>query len=171
MRNFALASNIELFTVQSKKLPDMKSFALLPLFTLSLIMSLSACKNPQEITEPVVIESVPSAELVTDMNAYGGSAPTGINKVTITGNKMSIQVKYSGGCEKHEFKLVGNKMISKSIPAQRSIKLYHNNYNDSCRELIEETLVFEISAFAYDDNEIVLRLDGYETPIRYLPLR
>ncbi len=148
------------------KLTSLKSL----LFT-GALFSLVACKNPQEIVEPEAIVSVPSAELVLDMNAYGGSAPLGIENVTITGNKMSISVKYSGGCEKHEFKLIGHKMISKSIPPQRSIKLYHNDFGDSCRELIEEVLVFEISTFAYDDNEIVLRLDGFQEPIRYLPLR
>lgn len=148
----------------------MKSIKLASLLLIGLTFSFSACKNPQEITEPEVIVSIPSAALVIDMNAYGGSAPTGIDKVTIEGNKISIHVKYSGGCEKHEFKLVGHKMVSKSLPPQRSIKLYHNDFNDSCRELIEEVLVFEISALAYDENEIVLKLDGFQEPIRYLPL-
>ncbi len=138
------------------------------LFT--VLMVLSACKNRKEIIEDTVQVTIPSAEVVVDMRAYGGSAPTGIDNITISGNKMSIHVRYSGGCEKHDFKLIGSKMITNSSPAKRSIKLYHNSNNDSCRELIEEILVFEISAFAFDANEIILLMDGYDQPITYLPL-
>lgn len=138
------------------------------LFTLLIIFS--ACKNPQEL-EVETIEAIPKGVLVVDMSGYGGSAPIGISEALVTGNKLSLTVKYSGGCKKHDFQLVGHKMISKSRPPQRSIKLYHNTNGDDCREIIEEILVFDISEFAYGDEEIMLRLDGYQEPISYIPLR
>jgi len=149
----------------------MKKISLKLVVICTLLIVSSACKNRKEIVEEPVQVTIPSAELVMDMRVYGGSAPTGIDNVTIAGNKMSIHIRYSGGCEKHDFQLVGHKIISSSKPAQRSIKLFHNDHGDSCRELIEEVLVFEISAFAYDESEIILLMDGYEKPISYMPLR
>lgn len=135
-----------------------------------LIFIFSACKNPQEL-EVETIEAIPKGTLVVDWSGYGGSAPISISETLITGNKLTLTVKYSGGCKKHDFQLIGHKMISKSLPPQRSIKLYHNNNGDDCREIIEEILVFDISEFAYGDQEIMLHLEGYEEPISYIPLR
>ena len=82
---------------------------------------------------------------------------------------MSVGVKYTGGCKAHEFELMAPKMISKSIPPQRSMKIFHRADNDDCRELIEEILIFDISAFAVGEGEVTLNLDGWQTPISYIP--
>ncbi|NOQ70737.1 MAG: hypothetical protein GQ574_01975 [Crocinitomix sp.] len=144
------------------------------LYTLSLfaiIALLVSCTNAKEL-EPDADKpedtNVLKGVLVTDMSTYG-SDPIGITSVVIDKNKMRIGIKYSGGCKKHEFELLGHKMISKSIPPQRSIRLFHHADKDDCRELIEEIIVFDISAFAVGEGEVTLRLDGWETPLSYLP--
>ena len=131
---------------------------------------LCGCKNQQESTVET-IDVTPKGELVMNFNTAGRSAPIGIQNVTLTGNKMALEVIYSGGCKDHKFRLMGHPMISKSIPPQRSIRLHHNNNGDDCREQIEETLVFDISAFAYDGGEISLILEGYQEVIPYIPQR
>ena len=67
----------------------------------------------------------------------------------------------------HEFELVGNKMITKSLPPKRGIFLYHNGNGDHCREHVTEELQFDITVFAYLDQEIVIRLQGWEPYISY----
>ncbi|MGB1103382.1 MAG: hypothetical protein ACPG21_07120 [Crocinitomicaceae bacterium] len=145
----------------------MKKISALTLFLSIIILG---CKNQQESTVET-IDVTPKGELEMNFNTAGRSAPIGIQNVSLTGNKMSIEVIYSGGCKDHKFRLLGHPMISKSIPPQRSIKLHHNNNGDECREQIEETLVFDVSAFAYDGGEISLMLEGYQEVIPYIPQR
>ena len=143
------------------------------LLSATLLVSLTvlfACKNPQEL-EVETIPVVPKATVATDLSSYNDSSPIGIEDVEVAGNKMSITIKYSGGCKEHAFELVGHRMITKSIPPQRSIKLYHNNNGDDCRELINDILIFDISAFAVGDQEVSLKLDGYDKTISYTPVK
>ena len=142
----------------------------LPTLLFIFSFAILGCSNSQEIKkDDEAIPALPKAILVTDFTPYGGSAPVQINKVSLVKNKMSISITYSGGCEKHVFQLLGSKMISKSLPPQRSIQLHHDNKGDSCREQLTETLVFDVSAFGYEDNEISLLLKGYREVIPYIP--
>jgi hypothetical protein len=93
-----------------------------------------------------------------------------ITGVTISGNIMSIDVNYSGGCEEHNFQLIGSVNISKSLPPIRSVKLVHNANGDACRKLEERTLVFDISDLTYKQEAgsvIYLTLDGWKDRIEY----
>lgn len=113
------------------------------------------------------VEEYPKAELVKDFENMGESANVNILNVNVEGNLMKLSISYSGGCEKHTFKLIGSEAIQKSLPPKRGIMLYHNSNNDSCREMKEENLIFDISAFAYPEGEIILNLQGWENPISY----
>ncbi len=140
-----------------------------------LFLTVFACKNPEQLQkepEPLKVEQkdVTMGKIVTDFRPYSGSAPTGISEVSISGNIMTIQVKYTGGCREHDFQLVGHKMISKSLPAKRSIKLFHDAANDDCRQVIEEVLTFDITSLATGEPEIIFVLDGYADEITYKPV-
>lgn len=85
-----------------------------------------------------------------------------IEKVTIKGNEMILDVSYSGGCKDHTFDLIGSQMIAKSLPPIRAVKLVHHANEDNCRAMIMKTLVFDISALAYqqkDGDEIFLTIN------------
>ncbi len=84
---------------------------------------------------------------------------------------MSLTVQYNGGCQKHKFQLIGHRMISKSLPPQRSIRLFHDANGDDCRELVQEVLVFEISALGYNNEATTLILEGYEPQILFTPVK
>jgi len=135
-----------------------------------IFLSLNACKHRKESVQSDV-PKVPCSIIVETFAEYQNSASTTINSVSIEKNIMSISVSYSGGCEKHEFELVGSKLIQKSLPPKRGIMLYHKNNGDSCRELVEEILKFDITNLAYENREIILLLEGYETPISYTPVQ
>ena len=93
-----------------------------------------------------------------------------ITGVTVSGNNMSIDVNYSGGCEEHNFQLIGSENIAKSLPPIRSVKLVHNANGDACRKLEERTLVFDISDLTYKQEAgsvIYLTLDGWKDRIEY----
>ena len=59
----------------------------------------------------------------------------------------------------------------KSLPPKRTVALIHNSNGDSCRELISETIKFDIRALAVTEtsgSEITLLLEGYKEPIQYV---
>ena len=139
------------------------SHILIPIFLISLTFS---CKNKQETvtTDKVTHQGI----LVDSYDSYQESATVNISEVVLEGNLLKLSFSYSGGCEKHEFTLIGLNAISKSLPPSRPIMLYHNGNGDSCRELISETMEFNISDFGYKKKEeIKLMLQGYDNPISY----
>lgn len=93
-----------------------------------------------------------------------------IIKSKLTGNKLSLKIGYSGGCSKHEFKALGNPMISKSLPPIRSVSLIHITNGDTCREYIEQELIIDLSELAYKKetgSKIKLQFSGLDETIMY----
>ena len=89
----------------------------------------------------------------------------------IIGNYLHLNISYSGGCEKHSFKINGDIQLSKSLPPIRSAKLIHYGNNDACKKLIIENLVIDISDLAYkkeDGSEIYLSINGWTEKIHYV---
>lgn len=141
-------------------------------FFTPLILGLSvtvmlSCKTARERKSQNNDSTHPKAELVSSFEAYQNSASCTITQVTIDKNTITIDVEYSGGCEKHDFKLIGTEMIQKSMPPKRGVMLWHDSKEDSCRSIVTEQLKFDISVLAYEGGEIILNLDGWATPISY----
>ena len=89
----------------------------------------------------------------------------------IIDNYLHLNISYSGGCEKHSFKIIGDLLLSKSLPPIRSVKLIHYGNNDACKKLIMENLVIDISDLAYkkeDGSEIYLSINGWNEKIHYV---
>ena len=89
----------------------------------------------------------------------------------ISKNQLLLNVSYSGGCEKHSFKIIGDLLLSKSLPPIRSVNLIHYGNNDACKKLIIENLVIDISDLAYkkkDGSEIYLLINGWTEKIHYV---
>lgn len=139
----------------------MKKGLIVGIFTLLFV----SCGN-KEISDNSKDE-VPVGVLVDDFRVYDNSAPLNIENIVLNGHLLTLQVSYSGGCKKHEFQLVGSAMLMKSLPPKRPILLYHDNKGDSCRELVNDTLTFDIRAFAYSNGEVHLLLEGWKNPIPY----
>ena len=89
----------------------------------------------------------------------------------IIGNYLHLNISYSGGCEKHSFKIIGDLLLSKSLPPIRSVNLIHYGNNDACKKLIIENLVIDIIDLAYkqeEGSEIYLSLKGWNEKISYI---
>lgn len=98
------------------------------------------------------------------------SALIDITDVRISGNKLFIDVAYSGGCKDHDFKVIGSAAIQKSLPPIRSIKLIHINNDDNCRAYLMKTLEVDIKALAYQQEKgsvIYLNLDGWKERLTF----
>ena len=93
-----------------------------------------------------------------------------IIKSRVEGNTLYLKIGYSGGCTKHDFKVIGNPMISKSLPPIRRVELVHLNNGDTCREYIEQQLIVDLSNLAYQHetgSKIKLQFSGIEEMIMY----
>lgn len=88
-----------------------------------------------------------------------------IDTVEIRGNIMYIDVSYGGGCEKHEFDLIGSLAIAKSYPPIRSVQLVHRANGDKCRAIKKVKLEVYLDEIAYkkeEGSEIYYTLEGWE---------
>lgn len=139
---------------------------ILPLAMISIVAFIS-CKTSSEKKNKLEETSFPKAELIENIDSLRDSSPVNILSASIEANIITLKISYSGGCERHEFKLYGSTFIMKSLPPQRGIMLWHNSNGDSCRELVEEEIKFDISIFAYEGGEIILNLNGLKEPISY----
>jgi len=143
--------------------------SLLILNTAFLLVFTAACGTMREKNEKKqdAAGKIQKAELVENIDEFRKSAPVRIISVSLTDNVLKLDIEFSGGCNEHSFRLLGSTAILKSFPAQRGIMLFHENNGDSCRELLLESLYFDISAFAYPNSEIILNLDGWPDKIPY----
>lgn len=96
--------------------------------------------------------------------------PTTINSAQIKENTLTLEITYSGGCEEQTFNLVGSPITMKSLPPKRAIALVRNSNGDTCRELVNKTLTFDLTSLAYqekDGSQIYLLLKDYEEQLLY----
>lgn len=156
------------------------------LFSLASILILS-CKTKKTITEStetVVVETeIDSTESVPTkpqkpyrVKAQLGdqaqrSDPFEIKSARIEGNLLLLDISYSGGCAWHKFECIGSEGVMKSLPPQRSIRLIHDNDNDSCEGIVHQSLEIDISNLAISQtagSEIVLILEGLNEKLIYV---
>jgi len=148
-------------------------------FLLTIIFSCKTQKNNKhcflkkkktEQTENTLIAIIIDSTLDTTKKESNSDAFK-ILDAKIIGNYLHLNISYSGGCEKHSFKINGDLQLSKSLPPIRSVNLIHYGNNDACKKLIIENLVIEISDLAYkkeDGSEIYLSINGWTEKIHYV---
>jgi hypothetical protein len=147
------------------------------LFFLVFIFSCKTQKNNQRciLRKKQLTDTTLKATLV-NYSSYllkkeNGSDPIKILDAKIIKNQLQLNVSYSGGCEKHNFKITGDSSISKSLPPIRSVELFHFANGDACKKLIIEELLIDLSELAYkqeEGSEIYLSLNGWGQKISYV---
>jgi hypothetical protein len=128
------------------------SFAKYAAASLLLVASiLSSCKSKKESTTPENKEAIAHRSfqlevkpVLLDTTRYG-SDKFEANNVRVKGDTLFIDAEYSGGCKDHVFTARHNGNYMKSLPAQLNLYIDHNANGDGCRELIRETIAFDLS--------------------------
>lgn len=148
--------------------PNKKNMKILILVSLALFSI--GCRTQKDMIEKQQTNSniqlvavIGETNLPTDM--------VNVTNVKVVGNKMLIDISYSGGCAEHEFKLNGSPMIAKSLPPIRAIQLIHNANGDKCKKMIMQTLEVDIKALAYNQevgSKILLTMNGWKDRIEYI---
>lgn len=143
------------------------------LFTCASLLILTACatmKKTKKMDQSSNNNQPTSELLVAQIGKPAVSDMCMIERAKLSGNILELTVSYSGGCEEHQFELIGNPNIAKSLPPIRSIELMHKSNGDACKKKIEETLRFNLSNLAYKQETgsvIKLNLSGWKEQLIY----
>lgn len=78
---------------------------------------------------------------------------------------LHVTVRYGGGCKKHDFKLLWDGAILKSIPPKVNLYIIHNDRGDTCRALITEELQFRLSDLINSPTGILL--NGWDGELHF----
>ena len=117
---------------------------------LLLVVFVSSCKskktNVDAETKAAISMRAYQIEVkpvILDTTRYGTDAFEA-NKVRISGDTLFIDAEYSGGCKDHVFTARHNGNYMKSMPPQLNLYIDHQANADGCRELIRETIAFDL---------------------------
>lgn len=124
----------------------------------------TADENPKEndVMKKVIIDAI---RAVPD--------PAGktyrIKSFSLNENILSIEVTYRGGCGKHNFELLSNGLLKKSLPPQYDVYLEHLKENETCNEEQMQTLRFDISPLNRMGNpKIIVNINSNENKVEWL---
>jgi hypothetical protein len=67
-----------------------------------------------------------------------------LNSLALTGNILTVDLSYSGGCEVHDFELCWDESYVKTSPEKITPFLSHNANNDPCDGPVTESLEFNL---------------------------
>lgn len=142
---------------------------LLPLFLLLFIMGCSSRKNIVRTNNSVneFEKQYPQAVIGSFLKH---SDPFTIKNIDLNKNLIEIEVIYTGGCQVHNFQLIGSDILTKSIPPIRNVQLVHINKGDNCKAIVTEKIKFNISELAENHelgNKIKLKFENYSEIIEY----
>jgi hypothetical protein len=88
---------------------------------------------------------MPEIKLVPATALKEAEASYGITDASIEADVLRLRVSYDGGCREHAFELLGPSDFAESAPQQVRIRLAHDNNGDSCKKLVREELLFDLS--------------------------
>lgn len=107
----------------------------------SLALALGSCDSS---TGPVA-----PGGTVLELDPYAGTHLLGnaatIDSVWTDLDTLRLAVTYGGGCEEHDFRLVGAPGFSGEHPYELPLYLVHDGHGDNCRALVSETVSFDVS--------------------------
>lgn len=92
-----------------------------------------------------------------------------LGALSVTGDTLTVEVSYSGGCQPHYFRLCYDPAFLESFPVQAALRLEHDGQGDPCEAYPTETRAFDLTplrdayveAYREEHATVVLRLgDG-----------
>lgn len=117
------------------------------------------------------------APIILDDDFYQGAPRDHVcfNIVELSLDILTLNIGYSGGCEDHDFALVGPTTFMESNPVQTIIVLSHDDHNDPCDAWLTEELSFDLTPlkelwqqyYQQESGTIIIWLEEFEEPIIY----
>jgi hypothetical protein len=63
----------------------------------------------------------------------------------LSGNRMLVDVKYTGGCAEHTFKVCWDGTFLESLPVQTGLTLHHDGHGDACESFGTKPLSIDLT--------------------------
>ncbi|MCY4659448.1 MAG: hypothetical protein OXF93_06500 [Acidobacteria bacterium] len=121
---------------------------------LSGLAAAAGCGQGRTLLEPSLLSADPSgaqqssalrgAVVVSDADRGWGSDEYVVNAAGITGDVLTLNVSYSGGCAAHAFTLVVSESFAGRSPATLAGRLAHDANGDSCEAHPMEDYEFDL---------------------------
>lgn len=117
--------------------------------------------------------SLPDA--LSECEAEDGAA-TEVNYLTVSGDELTVNLSYSGGCTDHDFVLCWpDQAFMESEPVQVDLELFHESYGDTCEAYPTEDRTFDLTplkaawqtSYGATSGEIVMHLGGESVTYRF----
>ena len=103
----------------------------------------------------------------SDCHASDGD-DTALANAAISGDTLTIDASYSGGCEAHEFQVCWDQSFAESAPVQVWLEVWHDGHGDSCEAYPTEPLSFDLGplkqawqdGYQQESGQITVHTDG-----------
>ena len=129
------------------------------------LLFIFGCKNSKE-TVKRDLSSITEVKQISVDKTFTPDIKKQINytiqNVSISGDIINIDVSYSGGCKEHSFQLTTNGLYAKSNLPKINLYLSHNNNEDMCKKMIEETIHFDIKQIQTQSKSIIILLNNHQ---------
>jgi hypothetical protein len=139
-------------------------------YSLVILLSLIACSSCRT-KQAAVIEPLPGTKaMILNREFIPTDQPVfSILSAEIEGDVMSISVNYPGGKGFHDFDLVFNGIMMKSMPPQVNLFVRHSQTEDNCDRIMSDSLKFDIRGLRLGEHgSVIIRLEGYSERLEYL---
>lgn len=136
------------------------------LIILIALMTCSACRTKQA----AVIEPLPGTKaMILNREFIPTDQPEfSILSADIEGDIISISVNYPGGKGFHDFDLVFNGIIMKSMPPQVNLFVRHSQTEDNCDRIMSDSLKFDLRGLRLGEHgSVIIRLEGLSERLEY----
>lgn len=87
---------------------------------------------------------IPVPEAYSDCRASEG-AGTELGAPSVSGDILTMEASYSGGCAMHEFQICWDGAFAESEPVQARIEIWHDANGDTCEAIETQSLAFDLS--------------------------
>jgi hypothetical protein len=165
-RQNELSTNIwQPFCLSSAQIKIMKHIILF-----SLLALMSACKSSKNVSKKADNMKNDGVLVARIGDFVEKNDPFDLVEAKIVGNYLMLKVGYGGGCQDHEFELIGSTVIAKSMPAIRTIQIVHRANNDLCKAYIYKDLKFDIRTLSdkqEKDHKIYLNNENFKEKLLY----
>jgi hypothetical protein len=145
---------------------------------LTLPLALVACGEDDDDSDDTAVDDTGDAgtgggsggtapDAFSDCSASDGDG-TDLANAAITGDTLTIEASYGGGCETHEFQICWDQLFLESEPVQVGLEVWHDANGDSCEAYLSETLSFDLAplkqawqdGYQQESGTITIHTDG-----------
>jgi len=128
-----------------------------------ILLAMASCKNNGNGSSPSAKKMEKNTPVVKEILVDAARKPQKpdfqVLEMKADGDVLTVVVRYSGGCETHNFNAYFNGGWLKSNPPQALLELEHlDPNNDHCRALVKDTVRFDLRPLQYSgSSEVVVK--------------